>query len=168
MVDFFEIGVIVNSHGIAGHVRVLPSTFDINRFRLLDTVDIKTKNGTVKMKIEQVRFHKQFVILKFNGTDSADDALKLKGGVLFIPREAALPLNEDEYYAADLYGMEVVTSDGEALGVLTNIIETGANDVYCVTNTDKKELLIPAIKQCVLNVDIVRGKMTVHLSDGLR
>lgn len=168
MPDFFEIGTIVNTHGVKGEVRVVPSTFDISRFELLNEVDVRTEKGNLKIKIEHVWYHKQFVILKLKGINSIDDAAKLKLGVIIIPREAALPLNEDEYYFSDLYGMEVVTDSGEALGQISNIITTGANDVYAVCKENQKELLIPAIKQCILNVDTNNNKMTVHLLDGLR
>jgi 16S rRNA processing protein RimM len=168
MPDYFEIGVITGAHGIKGDARVLPWTFDAKRFCLLKTVDIKAYNDIIHLTIENVRFHKQFVIVKFRGVDSVDGALRLKGGVIVIPGELGLPLGEDEYYTADLYGMTVVTDEGEALGIISDIISTGANDVYVVAKPGVKDLLIPAIKQCILDVDVAGRKMTVRLMEGLR
>lgn len=168
MPDFYEIGTIVNTHGIRGEVRVRPSTFDINRFKLIDEVDVRNGKNNIRVKIESVWYHKQFVILKLHGIDSIDDAQKIKGGVMIIPKESALPLDEDEYYLSDLYDIDVLSDDGEDLGKICDIITTGANDVYVVKKDNEKELLIPAIKQCILNVDINEKKMTVHLLDGLR
>ncbi|MDR1687460.1 MAG: ribosome maturation factor RimM [Clostridiales bacterium] len=193
MSDFFEIGKITGAHGVKGEVRVFPLTFNPKRFKLLNEVDISmgetappvekssyekpqsfTQNQlnhepaqNFKLKIEQVRFHKQFVILKFYGMDTANSVLHLKGGTIIIPRTAALPLDADEYYLADLYGIDVETADGNYLGQITDIITTGANDVYAVQKKGEKEILIPAIKQCILSVDLISKKMTVNLLEGL-
>jgi len=168
MPDFFKIGIIIGAHGVKGDARVMPCTFDINRFKLLDAVTVETEKIKISLKIEGARFHKQFVILKFFGIDTIDDTLKLKGGGLYIPRAAALPLAEDEYYTADLYDMRAVTDAGEELGVITEIIATGANDVYVISKPGQKDLLIPAIKKCVLSVDVAGRVMTIHLMEGLR
>jgi 16S rRNA processing protein RimM len=160
----FEIGKIVNTHGISGEVRVLASTDDERRFSLLDAVDAYSGKNIISLDIERVRYRKQFVILKFKGFDSADSVLPLKNSVLKIPDEQALPLGEDEYYIRDLCGVTVVTDDGEELGRLDDVIFTGANDVYVLEGG----LMIPAIKQCVLEVDIAARRMVVRLPKGLR
>ncbi len=164
---YFEIGKIVNTQGVKGDVRVLPTTFNEKRFELLSEVELVLKNGTRTLEIEKVWYHKQFVILKLKGIDDMDAGEKLKNTIIRISAENALPLEENEYYIQDLYGMKVVTVDGEELGSLKDIIETGANDVYVVKNSDT-EILIPAIKQCIINVNINEKTMTVKLLEGLR
>jgi len=163
---YFEIGTIVNTQGIKGEVRVFPSTFDARRFELLDEIEITIRDTVHTLRIERVWYHKQFVILKLAGIDDMTAAEKLKTAVIRIPEEKALPLGQDEYYLRDLYGMTVVTEDDAALGELVNVIETGANDVY-VVKCESREILIPAIKQCILNVDAGGKKMTVRLLKGL-
>jgi 16S rRNA processing protein RimM len=160
----FDVGKIVNAHGVRGEARVIAFTDDNQRFSLLDNVNVRMENGVTKtLDIERVRLHKRFVILKFKGINSADAILPFKNSVLNIPDEKALPLEKDEYYVRDLLGMTVVTDDGEELGALDDVIFTGANDVYAVG-----KLLIPAIKRCVMNVDMERRKITVKLPEGLR
>lgn len=164
MDKYFKIGKIVNTQGIKGDIRVIPSTFDIKRFELLDEIFISNKI----YKIEYVRYHKSFVILKFLGVDTMTDAEKLKNKFIEIPDSLALPLEEGEYYIRDLIGLLVFSDEDEYLGILDDVLETGANDVYIIKKENTKDLLIPAIKQCILNVDIENKKMTVHLLEGLK
>jgi 16S rRNA processing protein RimM len=164
----FSIGDIVNTQGIKGDVRVAPQTFDPTRFELLDEVDgCLPGKLPVKLAIERVWYHKGFVIVKFKGVDNMTQAERLKGMELKIPSEKALPLEEGEYYIRDIYGLRVLTEDGEDLGEIDDIIQTGANDVY-VAKKNGKTLMLPAIKQCVLGVDLEKRVMTVKLMDGLR
>ena len=107
------------------------------------------------------------VILKFKGYDSIDEIEKYKGKDLLITRDLAVKLGPDENFITDLIGLSVVKDDGEELGTLTDVIKTGANDVYEVRMADGKEVLLPAIKECVLNVDLEKGTITVHMMDGL-
>jgi len=164
---YFEIGTIVNTQGIKGEVRVIPSTFDKRRFELLDEVEAVIRDISHILRIERVWYHKQFVILKFKGIDDMTAAEKLKTAVIRIPEEKALPLGQDEYYLRDLYGMKVLTENCELLGELTSVIETGANDVY-VVKYEGGEILIPAIKQCIIDVNVKEKKMTVRLLRGLK
>lgn len=165
MEQMFTIGKIVNTHGVKGEVRVLPSTDDIKRFGKLKEVQVENRT-TITYEIETVRYHKNFVLLKFKGINTMDEAELLKNSLLKINRKDALPLQKDEYYQCDLYGLKVVTDTGRDLGKLTDILVTGSNDVYVVRN-DEKEILIPAIKQCILNVDLEAQEMLVHLLEGL-
>ncbi|WP_250278513.1 ribosome maturation factor RimM [[Clostridium] colinum] len=167
MSDYFVIGKIVNTQGIKGEVRVLPTTDDINRFKKLKEVYISKRNNMDLYEIETVRFHKQFVLLTFKGINSMNDAELLKNTEIKIPKDLALPCEKDEYYISDLYGMKVFTDLGEDIGIIDDIIFTGANDVYVVKKEDS-QILIPAIKQCILNVDIKEKTMKVHLLEGLR
>ncbi|MEG0952053.1 MAG: ribosome maturation factor RimM [Niameybacter sp.] len=165
MEQMFTIGKIVNTHGVKGEVRVLPSTDDVKRFGKLKEIIVQNRTEITK-EIETVRYHKNFVLLKFKGIDTMDEAELLKNSTLKINRKEALPLKEDEYYQCDLYGIQVITEEGRDLGELTDILVTGSNDVYVVQSA-QKEILIPAIKQCILKVDIANRQMIVHLLEGL-
>ena len=167
MADYFEIGKITGSRGLKGELRVYPLTDDPQRFTLLRELDIFTGKTCNTYNIERVWFQNGMVILKLTGVDDIDQAQKFKDAIIKIPPEKALPLEDDEYYLRDLYEMKVITEDGEVLGELTDVIHTGANDVYEVTDSEKK-LLIPAIKDCIINVDIANKQMTVSLLKGLR
>ncbi len=168
MENYFVVGNIVNTQGIKGEVRLMPAVDDVERFKLLDRIFVDRKGSITEYEIENVRFHKQFVLLKLKGIDDMTSAEKLKGTVAKITEDMALPCEEDEYYIRDLYDMEVVTDEGEKLGIISDVIFTGANDVYAVKSDDGKEILIPAIKDCILNVDVENKIMTVKLLEGLR
>lgn len=165
---YFEIGKIVNTQGLKGDVRVIPMTDDPKRFNNLKSVEVFFPTFSKTYNIEKVRLHKQFVILKFENIDDINEAEVLRGGMIKIPEEMSLPLNEDEYYIRDIYGLKVITVEGEDLGKVKDIIFTGANDVYVVSKEGEKDLLIPAIKQCIINVDTKDKIMTVKLLEGLR
>lgn len=167
MKDYFVIGKIVNTQGLKGELRIFPTTDDINRFKLLKEIIVDEKGSLNIYQIENVRFHKQFVLLKLKGIDDINSAEKLKTFEVKIKPENALLCDKDEYYIRDLYDMKVVTEQNEELGFIKDIIFTKANDVYVVKNKEK-ELLIPAIKQCILNVDIKNKIMTIKLLEGLR
>lgn len=167
MEDLFTVGEIVNTQGIKGEVRVIPQTDDITRFELLKRVFIQRRGAMEEMEIQSVRYHKQFVLLKFKGFDNINDVEKYKGCEIKIPAEEALPCGDDEYYIRDLYGLEVFDEAGGHIGTLSDILFTGANDVYAVSREGKKDLLLPAIKSCILDVDIQGGKMTVKVPEGL-
>lgn len=168
MEKYFVVGDIVNTQGIKGELRLMPAVDDIKRFKLLKKIYIDRKGSITEYEIEGVRFHKQFVLLKLKGIDDMTAAERLKGTTAKITEDMALPCEEDEYYIRDLYDMEVVTDEGERLGILKDVIFTGANDVYEVQPNEGKSILIPAIKDCILNVDIENKIMTVRLLEGLR
>ena len=178
MEDFLQVGVITTTHGLRGEVKVFPTTDDAGRFKKLKNVWLDTGKEQMKLEISQVRFFKNLVILKFKGIDDINDVEKYKGKSLFVTREDAVKCEKDEYFIADLIGIEVVTEDGDTLGEIKDVLRTGANDVYVVKVseespfapkvTDKrKELLLPAIRECILDVDMESGRMTVHLMAGL-
>ncbi len=164
----FKIGQIINTHGVQGHVKVFPLTYAPERFELLKKINVIQGNSVTEYEITGVRFHKQLVILKLKGIDNMNEAERLKNSYITIPEELALPLEEDEFYMRDLYDCQVFTEDGEKLGILTDILQTGANDVYSVTDDDGKTLLIPAIKQCILSINASEKKIIVKLLEGLR
>lgn len=168
MENYFVVGNIVNTQGIKGEVRLMPTVDDTERFKLLDKIYVDRKGNITEYEIESVRFHKQFVLLKLKGVDDMTSAEKLKGTVAKITEDMAVPCSEDEYYIRDLYDMKVVTDEGEELGVISDVLFTGANDVYVVKPSQGRDILIPAIKDCILSVDIENNVMTVRLLEGLR
>lgn len=167
MNDLLQVGIISSMHGIKGEVKVFPTTDDPNRFKKLKSVLLDTGRETLDLQVEQVKFFKQFVILKFKEFDSINEVEKYKGKGLFVTRENAVKLKPNEYFIADMIGMEVFTDEGRKFGILTDVLETGANDVYVVETEEHKEVLLPAIKECILNVDIAGRKMEIHLMEGL-
>ena len=167
MVEEFQIGVITQTHGIKGEVKVFPTTDDVKRFKRLEKVTIDSGKKRFEAEIESVKFFKQFVILKFKGFDTIEDIQPYKQAKLLVDREHAVRLRKDEYFVADLIGTKVVSDKGTELGVMTDVIETGANDVYVVKNSEGDEILFPAIKDCVKEVDLENGVITLHVMDGL-
>lgn len=168
MEERFQVGVITSTHGIKGEVKVFPTTDDVKRFKKNMEVILDTGKEERLLTVESVKFFKQFVILKFKGIDNINDIEKYKTKSLFVTRENAVKLKKDEYFIADLIGIDVWEDDGSKLGVLKDVIETGANDVYVIGLEDGKELLLPAIKECILNVDVENKEMKVHVMEGLR
>ncbi len=162
-----QVGVITQTHGIRGEVKVFPTTDDAARFKKLKEVILDTGRERFTLKIENVKFFKQFVILKFQGYDSINDIEKYKRSKLLVPREQAVPLKKDEYFVADMIGLSVVTDTQEPFGELKDVLSTGANDVYVVARADGSEVLLPAIRECILDVDMEKRMMRVHIMDGL-
>ncbi|MBE5876626.1 MAG: 16S rRNA processing protein RimM [Lachnospiraceae bacterium] len=167
MEDLLQVGVITQTHGIKGEVKVFPTTDDVRRFKKLKETILDTGKEKITLEIESVKFFKQFVILKFKGIDNINDVEKYRQKNLYVTRANAVRLRRDEYFIADLIDIEVYEENDKLLGVLKNVIETGANDVYEIEMTDGREVLIPAIKECILSVDVEDRKMVVHLLDGL-
>ena len=168
MTDLFRVGVIANTHGVRGEVKVFPTTQEPVRFKKLKDVILDTGKEKIDLEVKSVRFFKNLVIVKFKGIDNINDIEKYKGKSLYVTREHAVKLKKDEYFIADLIGMRAVTEEGEELGTIKDVLQTGANDVYIIKKDGEDELLVPAIKDCVKNVDIEGGVMTLHLLEGLR
>ena len=167
MEKYLRVGTIASTHGIRGEVKVFPTTDDMNRFKFLKKCVLDTGREYIELEVEGVKFFKQFAILKFKGYNSINDIEKYRGRDLLVDRENAVPLEEDEYFIADLIGLKVVTDEGEEFGHITDVLQTGANDVYEIAMKDGRELLLPAIKQCVLQVKVEEGFMKVHILEGL-
>ena len=165
--QYFEIGKIVNTHGIKGDLKVIPLTDDIKRYDKLEWVYIDANGELEKYTIETVKYHKQNVLLKLKGVDNMNEALPLKNSFIKIPRELAIKLPDNTYFICDLIDCEVIDENGKVLGKVTDIIETGSNDVYVVKDGTNKEVLIPAIKDVVRNVDIQQKIISVNLLEGL-
>jgi 16S rRNA processing protein RimM len=165
MEDLLKVGVITTTHGVRGEVKVFPTT-DPERFLDLEYVLLDAGREMKKLEIRNVKFFKNLVILKFNGIDNINDIEMYKGRDLWVPREEAQELDEDEYYIGDLIGMEVFTEEGH-FGIVKDVMETGANEVYIIDSDVHGEVLVPAIKQCIENVDVENGKMQIRLLEGL-
>lgn len=162
-----KVGVITSPHGIKGEVKVFPTTDDAKRFKELKKVILDTGKEYIPMEIEHVKFFKNMVILKFKGYDNINEIEKYKSRDLLITRDQAVDLAPDEYFITDLIGLAVVSDQGVELGTLKDVLETGANDVYVVAMKDGKELMLPAIGDCILNVDLEQRRMEVHVLEGL-
>ncbi len=167
MEDLLKVGIISSTHGIRGEVKVFPTTDDPQRFKKLKNILLDSGKEKRNLKIQSVKFFKQLVILKFEEIDDINDVEKYKGSGLYVTRDQAVKLKKDEYFIADLIGLTVIAEEEKLEGTLKDVMETGANDVYVIELTDGRELLLPAIKECVLSVDIEKGEMQIRLLDGL-
>ena len=161
-----EIGQIVNTFGIKGEVKVVPFTDDINRFDDLEKVYVKTKKESKLYKVENIRYHKNMVLLKFEGINNPEDAEILKNSFLEVDREDAIPLEEGTYFIVDLIGLDVYTDDGKLLGKVEDIYNTGANDIYVVKDELGKQILLPGIEDVIKEVKL-EDRIIVHLIPGL-
>ena len=160
-------GKITSTHGLRGEVKVYPYLEDPDRFLDFTKVIIRTGRAEFEEEIENVKFFKNMLIVKFKGIDDINDVTKYRNAEIRVLREEAADLQEGQYFEVDLIGLEVVDDNGRKVGKLVQIIHTGANDVYTVRKEDGKDILIPAIKQCILEVNLDEGFMKVHLLEGL-
>jgi len=167
MENYLRVGVITTTHGLRGEVKVFPTTDDPKRFNDLKELYLDTGKELITLEIEGVKFFKQLTILKFKGIDNINDIEKYRGKDLLIKRENAVKLEKDEYFIFDLIDSEVFTDEGVKLGVLVEILTSAANDVYIVKTEDNKEILLPSIKECILDIDVDNKKITVHIMNGL-
>ena len=167
MVKYLKIGQITNAHGIKGEVKVFSLTDNVKRFSKLKTAFLKRKEEYVQIEIESVKYLKDFAILKLVGVEDMNAALKYKNEYIYIDREHAIKPPKDSYFISDLIGMKVSTDEGIMLGEITAVFPTGSNDVYEVKSELGKLVLIPAIKDVVLEVDVENKKMLVKLLEGL-
>lgn len=168
MENLLQVGVITSPHGVHGEVKVFPTTDDPKRFKKLKTVIMDDGKKFTELEIESVKFFKNLVILKFKGLDNMNDVERYRQVKLFVTRENAVKLKKNEYFIADLIGMSVESDEGEELGAISDVLQTGANDVYIISKEHEPDLLVPAIKECILEVDVEQNHMVVHLLKGLR
>ena len=167
MEELFRVGVISNTHGIRGEVKVYPTTDNVRRFDDLKAVILDTGKEQLNLHVTSVKYFKNMVILKFKEFDNINDIIPYKGMDLLVTRENAIPLEEGEYYIADIIGSKVITDEDKILGTLTDVLQTGANDVYVVKTKDGKEVLLPSIEECILDRDIENKIVKVHIMKGL-
>jgi len=169
MDSLLQVGAILDTHGLRGEVKVFPTTDDPSRYDDLREVELLTKEGSyLPLEVERVRYFKNLVIVKFKNYDSINDIEQYKKCNLYVTRENAVELAENEYFVADLIGLDARSDEGELLGTVADILSTGANDVYVIKGADGEELLVPAIRECVQEICLKEGFMTLHLLPGLR
>lgn len=167
MVEYFEIGQIVNTSGLKGIVKVNSFSDDMNRFEKLNKVLIEKNQKLTEYIIEEVRYNKNQVLLKLKGIDTIEDAEKLRNCYIKIPRTETENLPEDTYYIVDLIGINVYLEDGILVGKIIDVFPTGSNDVYVIKREENTDLLIPAIKDVVKSINIQEKKMIIDLIEGL-
>ena len=167
MLSEFQVGVITKTHGLRGEVKVYTTSDDPDRFETLDSVILRGRGNDRRVKIEKVRYIGEKTVLKLEGIEDVEAAAQIVGCDLMIPREEALELEENEYYIGDLIGCRVFLEDGSLFGTLTDVLATGANDVYEVRMEDGRKVLLPAIRECILAVFPEEERMVIHLMKGL-
>ena len=169
MTETFQVGVIASTHGLSGEVNVFPTTQDPERFKKLKKVTLHTQKGEeIQLDVVSSRFFKKFVIVKFKQFNNINEVEKFRGCELTIDRKDAIKLEKGEYYCADLIGLVIVDEEGNELGTLTEILQTGANDVYEMTRKDSEDkIYIPAIRDCVKEINVDEGKIVIHVMPGL-
>lgn len=167
MVEYFEVGQIVNTFGIKGQVKVVPFTDDVKRFEELNEVYIEKKNELQLFQIEQVNYHKNMVIIKFKGINTIEEAEKYRNCYLKIDRKHAKKLPKDTYFIADLLGLPVYTDEGKLLGKVDDIYNSGSSDIYVVKDEMGKQVLLPSIPEVLKEIDLENEKIIVHIIEGL-
>ncbi len=164
--DYFRIGVITEPHGVQGEVKVYPTTDDVLHLKKVKEIYLQTKEGWQTLHLKGMKQQNDRIILRFAEFTDRNAVEGLRKLELYVDRAHAVPLEENEYYISDLIGLAVFEDDVQ-IGEVTDVIETGANDVYQIKRTDGTELLLPAIKQCVRKVDVEGGRMDVSVMEGL-
>lgn len=167
MEDLLRIGVITSPHGISGEVKVFPTTDDPSRYKKLKKCIMQTERTSMELDITGVKFFKNMVILKFSQFQNINEVESLRKAELFVTRNNAVPLEEDEYFICDLIGLKVISDENVVIGTVTDVLQTAANDVYEITAEGGKVYLFPAIKECILGVDLDQGIVQVHVMKGL-
>ncbi|KRM90711.1 ribosome maturation factor RimM [Liquorilactobacillus cacaonum] len=166
--DFYEVGQIINTHGIRGEVKVKTITdFAQERFQKGKIVYLLMPNEYLELKISDVRTIKQFYLLTFEGYNDINLVERYKGMKLGINEKQQQKLGENNFYYHQIIGLKVVDENQNELGQVIEILSPGANDVWVVRRIGKKDLLLPAIHDVVKKVDIENGKVLVELLDGL-
>jgi len=161
-----RIGVITSSHGLKGEVKIYPTSDDPERFDHLEHVRVRMPGGDQTLQIASVRYFKKFVIARFTGLDRIEDIQPLLHKDLYISREEAGPLAEDEYYIADLIGLEAFSEDERRLGVIDDVLQTGTHDVYVIRG-DTGEILVPAVHEFIREIDVAAGRLVIRLIPGM-
>ena len=164
--EYILIGKIVNIHGIKGEIKVYPYTDDIDNLSNIKEFYID-KELKSKCIVENCRVHKNMLITKIKGISNPDYALQLKNKDIYIPKDSLDKLDEGTYYIFDLIGLEVMDNDDNKIGILKDVLQNGANDVYEILTLDDKKIYLPAIHEVIKKVDIKSKKMYVEIMKGL-
>ena len=168
MEQLLRVGVITTTHGIRGEVKVFPTTDDIHRFDDLDEVILQNKREQLTLHVEHVKYFKNIVIVKFKEYNNINDVEMFRKCDLFVTRENAVPLEEGEYFICDIIGAQVKNEeDGNVIGKVKDVLETGANLVFSIESNEGKELLFPSIPECIKKVDVEKREVIAHVMPGL-
>ena len=165
--EYFEIGQIVNTFGIKGFVKVNPFTDDMQRFEELHEVFVVKNKEMLKMQIEEIKYQKNVVLIKFKGIEDINMAEKYKGCYIKIKREDARKLPKDTYFIADLIGLTVYDENGNILGKVEDIYNNKVHDIYVVKDDLGKQILLPSTKEVIKQINVDENRIVVHLIDGL-
>lgn len=166
MESLLEVGQVVNTYGIKGFVKVVPLVDNNNQFKSFRTLYIQEKKNVRELKVEEVKFSKNLVLLKFKGIDTIEQAEELRN-IYLQAKRSDIKLEKGAYFIVDLIGLDVYTEEGRILGKLKEVLQPGANDVYIVESEEKKEILLPVIPDVIKKIDIEGNKMIVKLLEGL-
>lgn len=167
MKEYLEIGQIVNTNGLKGMLKIKPFTDDITRFENLEIIYIQKGQELIAKNIEEVKYVKNMVLLKLEGIDNIEEAEKYRNMYIKIDKEDIGDIPEDSYLVVDMLKCNVYTEENELLGKMVDVLSTGSNDVYVVRTAEGKEILLPAIKDVIKEIDIQNKKIIVNLMDGL-
>lgn len=167
MAELYQVGAITQTHGIRGEVKVFPMTDDVSRFKNMKELILDTGKEQITLEVTAARPQKNLVILKFKGIDNINDVERYKGCGLYVSKENRVKLQKNEYFIADLIDLKAIDEEEQEIGTITDVLQTGANDVYVIALADGKEVLVPAIRDCILAVDVEAGYVKMHLLPGL-
>lgn len=162
----FKVGQIVNTQGLKGEVRVYPFTDEIDRFDELEEFYLG-KDLNTTWEVERVRYKGNMVIMKIKGIDTVEMAEKLKNKFMYVSRENSRELDEDEYFISDMIGIDVYTVEGKRVGILKDVLQYSANDVYVIKGLENQEYMIPAMMKFVPTIDIEERKMIIDPIKGM-
>ena len=165
--NLLEVGKIVNTHGLRGEVKVTVWMDYPEDFEELETVYLKTRKETITLTVKHIKYQKNNLIVKFSEFNDINEVEQYKNCILYADRDELGELPEGTHYIVDLIGLEVYNEEGEKLGIIANVLNTGANDIYDVKRDGKKNLLLPVIDDVVKEIDVEGGRVTVHVMEGL-
>ena len=165
--EYLIAGVITTTHGLKGEVKVFPELDDPGRFSFIKEVFLKGKGKEIPAEIENVKFFKNMVILKFRGIDDINDVLPYRRFDIYAKREDIAELKENQFFEVDLLGLTVTDKEGNEIGTVNRILHTPGNDVYVINSPEGKEIMIPAVKQFILSVDIDKGMIVADPLPGM-
>jgi 16S rRNA processing protein RimM len=163
----YLIGYVLKAQGVRGELKVDPVSSDLERYNHLDTIHIKGENINKTYPVQRVRISDRYVFLKISGIDTRDDAAVLSGAEILIGEDYLLKPSAGEYFIHDLVGCLVYSEEGSLLGQLQEVVQLTSNDIWIIKDELKREILIPAIKDVIRQVDVSKKKITIHVIEGL-
>lgn len=168
MIKHLIIGRVLCPWGVRGQVKVEPLTDDIHRYKGLKSVYLSLSGEMQARNLESTTLLKdKYVVIKFEGIDTRDSAEQIRGAFLEVSREEAIQLPKDRFFISDIFGLEVFDEDGKHIGVIVDILQTKANDVYVIKGEGGQENLIPAIRQVIKDVDLDNNTMIIKPLEGM-